>query len=391
MVADSAPGDALKLVYPEPNVWAIQHNGHTFQPEDDCDAETDGEPCQNQRVIRWRTGKQVQDGVAEWAWEYEGRGRIQAATLCLLAGRPGAGKSTAARYFAASYTLGTLTGCFAGKPQHVAYIATEESLEYVVKPSLRAHQADMDYVHFPHVEFHGNEVSLSSVQDERALTEQLVARGITAVFVDPVMSAIGSKVELNKNNQVREAIEPWARIARCINGVVFGIVHLVKAPGGDVVAAINGSSAFGEVARSVFAFAKDHQSDDGVRVMSQEKNSAGTEDLALEYVLVPALVETDSGRTTEAVQFTIRGLSSRRVSDVLQVDPKQRKVAENGTKTAEVLQAAHELGSDPVTALTIAGKVGISPDTAGKLLRNLAGAGLITRVGRGFFQVRGSD
>ncbi|WP_082973715.1 AAA family ATPase [Mycobacterium sp. E2327] len=354
-------------------------NGHV--PDFDPFEEADG------RIIKWRTASQVRDDVPEWGWEYDGRGRIQLATLALLAGRPGAGKSTAARFFAAGYSLGAMPGCFVGKPQHVAYIASEESVEYMVKPSLRAHGADMNYVHFPCVEIAGNEVRLSSVEDELALTKDLLARRITVVFVDPVMSAIGSKVDINKNNEVREVVEPWARIARAINGVVFGIVHLVKAPGGDIVAAINGSSAFGEIARSVFAFAKDHQSDEGMRVMSQEKNSAGTEDLALEYLLVPVQVETDSGRSAEAVRFTICGTSSRRVSDVLQLDPKKRGVASDGTKTAEVLQIAHELGED-VTAPMIAGKVGVSPDTAGKLLRYLEQAGLMTKVGRGRFRCR---
>jgi hypothetical protein len=39
--------------------------------------------------------------------------------------RPGAGKSTAARYFAGGYSNGTLEGCFHGEPQNIAYIASE--------------------------------------------------------------------------------------------------------------------------------------------------------------------------------------------------------------------------------------------------------------------------
>ena len=49
---------------------------------------------------------------------------------------------------------------------------------------------------------------------------------------------------------------------------MIGVVHLTKVPGSDIVAAINGSSAFGEVARAVIAFAKDPQSDNGERVLS---------------------------------------------------------------------------------------------------------------------------
>ena len=52
-----------------------------------------------------------------------------------------------------------------------------------------------------------------------------------------------------------------------------------------VVAAINGSSAFGEVARAVIAFTLNLQSGDGTGVLSQEKNNAGQCDLALAYAI----------------------------------------------------------------------------------------------------------
>lgn len=340
-----------------------------------------------QRVINWLTGNDIRDDVPEWGMTYNGRGCMQRGTLGLFAGRPGAGKSTAGRWFAAGFTRGTIEGCFFGRPQNVAYIASEESLEFMVKPSLRAHDADMSRMHFPQVAVNGEEVRLNSKEDERALTKALIERGITVVFVDPVMSAIGSKVNINNNNEVRECIEPWSRIARAINGLVICIVHLTKAPGGDVVAAINGSSAFGEVARAVIAFAKDQQSAEGIRVLSQEKNNAGSEDLALEYVIESQRVETDAGKAADVGKFVIKGPSDRRVSDVLQVDPRDRNVAKAGTKMCEVLECVRTAGH-PMGAAAVAQKLDISADMAGKYLRRLASTGLIAKTGRGFFEYR---
>jgi hypothetical protein len=94
-------------------------------------------------------------------------------------------------------------------------------------------------------------LTLQSAREEEELAKQLIAHNITVVIVDPVMSTVGAGVDIHRNNEPRVHLEPWARIAEQINGVVIGVVHLTKAPKGDVAAAINGSSAFGEVARSV--------------------------------------------------------------------------------------------------------------------------------------------
>ena len=45
------------------------------------------------------------------------------------------------------------------------------------------------------------------------LTADLIDRGITIVMVDPVMAGIGGHVDINRNNETRCYIEPWARIA----------------------------------------------------------------------------------------------------------------------------------------------------------------------------------
>ena len=76
----------------------------------------------------------------------------------------------------------------------------------------------------------GKAVRLLSVLDEAALTADFIERDISVVIVDPVMSTVGGKVDLNRNNEVRDYLEPWARIAEAINGMVLAIVHLSKAP-----------------------------------------------------------------------------------------------------------------------------------------------------------------
>ena len=239
-----------------------------------------------QRRVVLRRASDVHDDVPTWAWTYGGRGRIALGTAALFAGRPGAGKSTSARWLSSQVTTGTLEGCWMGTPGNVAYIAREEAVEYIVKPSFRAHGADLGRVYFPEAEtLIDGESSTGpvTVGDIASLTEQLIEADVHLVVVDPLMSMLGSKTDVNRNNEVRAILDPWRTLAEQINGVVLGVAHLNKSGNGDVVAGINGSSAFGEIARAVFGFAKDPQSEDGDRVMSQEKNSLGDETLALRY------------------------------------------------------------------------------------------------------------
>lgn len=119
------------------------------------------------RSVALLTADDIEDDVPDWVWTVGGIGRIQQAVLSLFAGRPGAGKSTAARWFASQWTLGTLDGIWAGQPQNVAYIASEESLKYVVKPGLRAAGADMKRIFFPKVTFNGEEAPLIAQDDEK--------------------------------------------------------------------------------------------------------------------------------------------------------------------------------------------------------------------------------
>jgi hypothetical protein len=333
--------------------------------------------------VRLQTADTISDGVPEWAWEHDDKGRLQRATVVLFAGRPAAGKSTAGRFFAGGFSQGTINGCFEGKPVNVAYIAAEESIKYMVKPSLRAHGADMTRIHFPKVQFAGQEVRLQSVRDEQLLLETLVQHDVKVVFVDPIMSTIGGNVDVHRTNETRTYVEPWQRIAEAINGLVVGIVHLRKQFGTDVVAAINGSSAFGEIARAVIAFARD---DDGERVLSQEKNSAGDDDLALCYRIEPTTVQTDEG-PAEVGRFVLGGPSERRVADVLRADSAHERF---GSLSLEVLEAVREVGKACGPTDVAALVEGLSTDMAGKYMRRLAKAGLLVKHKRGLFTLPGN-
>lgn len=269
--------------------------------------------------------------VPTWGWEPESNGEphgaIPVGSMSIWAGRPGAGKSTSGRWFAAQVSRGILPGCWYGTPHNVAYIAGEESLKYNVIPSLVAAGADMKRILNPQVSFQAPDgiheiVPLVPEKDMRELTALLKARGVKVVVVDPLMEYMGGgNIDIYKNDQVRAKVKPWAKLAEDIDGIVIAIMHLNKSGNGDVVAGINGSSAFGEVARSIFGFAKDPNSEEGDRVMSQEKNSIGNEGAAWTYRIEGKEITNSQGKKGSFGTFVMVGDSEKTVGEVLRELP----------------------------------------------------------------------
>ena len=165
----------------------------------------------------------------------------------------------------------------------------------------------------------GKYVALLADEDEHRLTEDLIRQKVSVIIVDPVMATIKSKTDIYRSNELREALDPWLRIAEAIDGIVIGIVHFIKGSTGDLIASINGGSAFGEVARCVFGFAKEASPIGGapLRVMSQVKNSCGREDLSLEFAIESKWVTVSTGEEVEVGTFVLGEESEVSASELL--------------------------------------------------------------------------
>ena len=64
--------------------------------------------------------------------------------------------------------------------------------------------------------------------DLEAVTGQ---HAIAMVVLDPLMSAISDTLDTHVNRQVRQALDPLARMAGRTGAVVLGIAHLTSRPG----------------------------------------------------------------------------------------------------------------------------------------------------------------
>ena len=164
----------------------------------------------------------------------------------------------------------------------------------------------------------GKYVALLADEDEHRLTGDLIRQKVSVIIVDPVMATIKSKTDIYRSNELRDALTPWVNIAEAIDGIVIGIVHYVKGSAGDLIANINGGSAFGEMARCVFGFAKETSpTGDALRVMSQGKNSCGREDLSLEFAIESKRVTVSTGEGVEVGTFVLGDESDVSASELL--------------------------------------------------------------------------
>lgn len=266
-----------------------------------------------ERNIYMRRLSTVKSIVPMWVWEYDEVGRIQLGTLTMFAGKPGAGKSTAVRWFAARLSRGELPGVWKGVPMNIALLMQEEQTDAMIVPSLQAADADMDRIFQPEFRYGATESSMMAQADEDRLTEELLYYQCRAVFIDPVMSTMSAKADVYRNNEVRAALAPFTRIAKAINGIVIGVTHFTKGSISDVLAAMNGSSAFGEVPRAVFGFAP---LESGAHIMEQVKNSAGPTDLKLEYHLPIEYMTADDGQDAALPRFEIKGRTEVSIADI---------------------------------------------------------------------------
>lgn len=273
-------------------------------------------PGQRGRRLILTPASQIEPEPVVWAWEDDGQGRIPAGSFGLFAGREGTGKSSFLIWKAAKVTRGELPGAFKGDPRAVIYVAVEDSWKFTIVPRLMAAGANLDLVYRAEVQaVEGDTVSLSLPADNKLLEDAITGHRVALVALDPLMSAISDHLDTHVNRQVRQALDPLARIADRTGTVIAGIAHFNKSGGTDASSLITASGAFKDVARYIFAFAVDDQ--DGTQVITQTKNSLGRSDLpSLAYRVIGATVPTSKGDANVG-RFVLDGPSERSVRDIL--------------------------------------------------------------------------
>ena len=311
--------------------------------------------------LQFTNAASLKNQAPVWLW----KDRIPAA-LTLLAGEPGAGKSTCALSFCSIVTNGGTwpdgTPCETGR---VLIIQSEDNRQQTVMPRLEAAGAHMERIDFldfdSSIDHEGRRTIRSFRINEHALklSKQLAMYKDTAfpvrmIYIDPITEFIGSDVNGNDTCSVKDALSPLLTIAEQFNVAIVGIIHLNKKEGLSAGARISGSGAWLATARQVNLFGKNPQNE-GMCVMAPVKHNLTPVTSAVEYQIKPVSVaiQDDTGELVDyefpAAHWTVGTLDMS--ADEMLAKPDTSKVQE----AIEFLEHYLSGGKEPGHAVKKAG------------------------------------
>ncbi len=340
-----------------------------------------GEPS---RRLILTPASQIRIRPVRWMWDTtpEGEpptshGRIPMNSLAIAAGGPGLGKSQFGIWLTAQITTGTLPGELYGKPRSVIYAATEDSWSYTIAPRLVAAGADLDRVFRVDVFDDGEpHARLTLPVDTSLLGKTAEEYSVALLVADPLLSMIDKSLSDYRAAEVRQALEPLVAAADRHHFTILGLAHFTKSGGADPLSRIAGSGAFGQLIRSMIAFAREDGPDDGESrcVMSLVKNNLGRLGLPSHtFEILPVTIPTDEGDSYVS-RFVLGEETSLSVKEVLREEANPDLNREETNDSVKWLRAhlADNGGQDFVDEIKkAAAKEGISPSAIQRARKKL--------------------
>jgi putative DNA primase/helicase len=228
----------------------------------------------------------VKPEPVSWLWP----DRFAFGKLTLIAGEPGIGKSQITAFIAAAVSNGGAWPNQEGESPvgRVLMFSAEDDDADTTRPRLDAAGADVQNIFFAGVvEKNGDASALGfDLTKHVALLEQEIeARSINVAILDPFNAFFGT-IKSHEAAQVRAALLPLTEMAARKGVAIVGVMHLNKAVGGrNALHRVVGSGAFTAVARSVYAVAREQDSD-RVLFVPAKSNLGRTEIKGLAFRIV---------------------------------------------------------------------------------------------------------
>lgn len=298
------------------------------------------EPTRAVEVLVLQRGQDLKPAPIDWLWPgWLARGKVH-----VMAGPPGAGKTTLGIAMCATLTCGgrwpsgeTVAPCNA-----VVWSGEDDPTDTLV-PRLMACGADMSRIYFvDRVLSRDGKRAFDPAQDMSLLLDRITAIGdVGMVMIDPLVSAVTG--DSHKNSEVRRSLQPLVDLAMVTRAACLGITHFNKGSAGkDPVERVVGSIAFGALARVVMAATKVSEEQGGGRILVRAKSNIGTDHGGFKYELRQGELSGHPDITASWAEWgaAVQG-EARELLDAAEVaaDPEERGAREEAKDFLRVLLA----------------------------------------------------
>ncbi len=337
-----AEEDAASVSAEETDRVCYEELSRTFAVDVDHGHSRNGQRSPNE-PLRHPVSVCMADVVAEqvqWLWPK----RIPLGKVTVFEGHPDVGKSTVSIDIAARVSKGMpmpdgsrpeLTG-----PAAVILVSAEDAAADTIRPRLDAAGADVSRVHLlTDIEDIDEKGVLrirpwSMTSDGLDVLKSLVVKKqARLVVIDPMNAFFGPAVDSHRDQDVRTALAPLARLAEETEAALILIRHLTKAGGTNAITRGVGSIGIIGAARSAVLFAKDPSDpSERRRVMARSKGNLAPLWSSLAF-------ELESANEEEHACSRVRwlGVSDQSVARLLQ-EPVSAEERDELEEIAELLK-----------------------------------------------------
>jgi AAA domain-containing protein/bifunctional DNA primase/polymerase-like protein len=230
---------------------------------------------------------QVPEARIQWLWP----GRIPLGTLTLLDGDPGLGKSLLTLDLIARVTTGQpMPDGAAGVDGGAVLLSAEDDLAATVRPRLRAACADLRRILAVQTvktldaeTGRKHERSFALPDDIHLLDEAMAQVDAKLLVIDPLMAYLDPRINSWRDQDVRTALAPLARLAERTGAAVVILRHLTKGGGTNAIYRGGGSIGIIGAARSGLLVAKSPDDPEHERIITGTKSNLGPPLSSLRY------------------------------------------------------------------------------------------------------------